>query len=872
MLLSPEEAGAVVEVGLESDCYVDPALAHNPIKYHEFISDLIDCNLLYFTDQPRVQVGVFVVTKKQQRQRLIIDARRANRLFRSPPSTCLGSVESWTRLEVEGGAPLFMAQEDVKDYFYRLGIDKRLGEYFSLPAIEPALLREVRGDLPEELMQLMDVSGGHPSTMLIYADNCNHLGTHRAVVDHDQALVREALHSYGLATHDVIESSEIVESLGVRVDGLCGKVQATPHRDWRLDRALLACQAAPALSGEELEVIIGHMTSRALLHRGLMGILRHSYVFVQTHYHQRRRLWDSVLHELELFRCLMPLGQADIFATWDGQALCTDACPSGYGVCESDWSAAEAAEVGREDERWRFYRGPPDRPRPRAAALDTSLVFEDPLTVRPDISGELFGDLCEDPSFPEIREELMSSDRWHVLWASPLKMRDAIHVLEARSILGAVKHRLLTFLDLGQPNDSRTVAVLSKAEVQRANQRMKSPGQEEILSRKRKSRSRSPSVKAEWRPTRDAGLKKLLKSHRTQRERARRRQRVYAQKLRATLGERSILELNSVKEPTRRDYLQRLEKFYDFVRFHQLDIKRERELDAALCDYADSLYLDGESSTSGQKLQAALEFVRPEAAREGRLVLPRFRKALKGWRRMAPTQTRLPMPEMIKSSISGVFLAKGLTEPALFNEVTYSTYGRPGELLKMKAEDFVRRNQDFSHSVLVVAPIERGESSKAGIYDEVLILDDTRAPWLERAMQHHVTRRKKADGEEADMWSFSAREYLELWRQAVSILDVEDLAVTPYQNRHGGASRDHLLRLRSIQAIQRRGRWASDSSARIYDKPGRLQQVMNKHGERLRAFGEQVRQNFESWYLGGTCQLPKHIRRRMQTVSKGKLS
>ena len=80
MLLSSEEAGAVLEVGLEGECYMDPALAHDNTKYHEFISDLIDCNLLYFTDTPRVQVGAFVVTKKQQRQRLIIDARRANLL------------------------------------------------------------------------------------------------------------------------------------------------------------------------------------------------------------------------------------------------------------------------------------------------------------------------------------------------------------------------------------------------------------------------------------------------------------------------------------------------------------------------------------------------------------------------------------------------------------------------------------------------------------------------------------------------------------------------------------------------------------------------------------------------------------------------
>ena len=61
-------------------------------------------------------------------------------------------------MEVGAGAPLF-AQEDVKDYFYCLGIDKKLGEYFALPAIDSALLQQVRGSLPKELKQLMDVSG-----------------------------------------------------------------------------------------------------------------------------------------------------------------------------------------------------------------------------------------------------------------------------------------------------------------------------------------------------------------------------------------------------------------------------------------------------------------------------------------------------------------------------------------------------------------------------------------------------------------------------------------------------------------------------------------------------------------------------------------
>ena len=60
---------------------------------------------------------------------------------------------------------------------------------------------------------------------------------------------------------------------------------------------------------------------------------------------------------------------------------------------------------------------------------------------------------------------------------------------------------------------------------------------------------------------------------------------------------------------------------------------------------------------------------------------------------------------------------------SLFKEVTFSTYCRPGELLRVQAADIAEKNDSFHHSVIILSPFERGESSKDGIYDEVLILD-----------------------------------------------------------------------------------------------------------------------------------------------------
>ena len=137
MLLSPEEMAGVQERGFHGDCYLDPQLQHNPDLYHRFVADLEMSNLLAYTTTPRVQIGAFMVNKKNNKQRLVIDARRANRLFRSPPTTVLGSVEAWSRLEVQDHQDVFMAQEDVKDFFYRLSIDRDLSEFSVYPPLTP---------------------------------------------------------------------------------------------------------------------------------------------------------------------------------------------------------------------------------------------------------------------------------------------------------------------------------------------------------------------------------------------------------------------------------------------------------------------------------------------------------------------------------------------------------------------------------------------------------------------------------------------------------------------------------------------------------------------------------------------------------------
>ena len=501
MLLSPEEIAGEQEKGFDKDMYMDPQIASNPKAYHAFIGDLVRCNLLYVTTTPRSQVGIFMVSKKSGKQRLIIDARRTNRLFREPPTTVLGSVETWSRIEVARGSSsmsseLFVAQEDVKDFFYRLKITRKLGEYFSLPVVDGKLLEKELGYLPEEYAHLQDVSaapiypcmkvlpmgfawsfhlaheahcelarrvlpevpqlrdrfatpvlgsdpmrGHNPTAMLIYADNNNHIGLDRAAVLKDQERVIGVLHSYGLDTHEETEGVSLAESLGVRINGVSGAIQPTAKRDWRLDRSLAALIARPYITGEQLQVIVGHITVRSLLHRGLMGILRHSYTFIEQCYKQKVRLWKSVANEIWLFRALMPLGTADVFAEWDPQPLCTDACLSGYAVMEGDHTSAELAVIGRQDERWRFKLDGGQRRAPREIALEHADPLHDPNTVLPSVDGRVEQTLVSDRNFPEVPHSFMACERWKKVWNSRIWHQEPVHIIEARSVLGAVKHR-----------------------------------------------------------------------------------------------------------------------------------------------------------------------------------------------------------------------------------------------------------------------------------------------------------------------------------------------------------------------------------------------------------------------------------------------
>ena len=297
----------------------------------------------------------------------------------------------------------------------------------------------------------------------------------------------------------------------------------------------------------------------------------------------------------------------------------------------------------------------------------------------------------------------------------------------------------------------------------KANQRCRSPLQSGAVERRKRSRTHTPSPCRARGPPQDAGLRALVKSG-AAKEKVSGPAKTVFQKASGNKG-RSV-----------RFWRQREGSNPERLRWQAGQVLGLRPVLRAFlrrsCDYAGfmCLSLSGESCSYGLKLQAALEHARPEAAWGGSLKLPRFRGALEGWRRLARPQTMLM--EIIKSTISGESLPP--------KQLLRSTFQRADRLGNTEAQGGGLRQEELEGCLLPAL-------SAAGVFDEVLISNDARAPWMDSVMNRHVQERFK------EMWNFNEKQYLQVWRDAVNVLgvgDLGDLAKSPCQNRHGGGKGD----------------------------------------------------------------------------------
>ena len=120
--------------------YMDPGLRCASRRYHRFVRRLYKCGMIDSDGGGDVacEIGLFAVTKKGDKQRLVLDCRTANFYFTDPSATRLHTAAGHSRLTLPPWETLYSEQFDLKNAFYQIGLPRGLRQYLCLPGVRAA--------------------------------------------------------------------------------------------------------------------------------------------------------------------------------------------------------------------------------------------------------------------------------------------------------------------------------------------------------------------------------------------------------------------------------------------------------------------------------------------------------------------------------------------------------------------------------------------------------------------------------------------------------------------------------------------------------------------------------------------------------------
>lgn len=115
--------------------YEDEAFRRQPELRRSFLLRLFRCGIAGLAPRPHGQLPALFVKTKGGRQRLVLDCRYVNQCFRRPPKPEGGAPKLTDR-------PLWMAEGDIMNAFYQIGIEPCLAEFFCLAVEDVSFARD----------------------------------------------------------------------------------------------------------------------------------------------------------------------------------------------------------------------------------------------------------------------------------------------------------------------------------------------------------------------------------------------------------------------------------------------------------------------------------------------------------------------------------------------------------------------------------------------------------------------------------------------------------------------------------------------------------------------------------------------------------
>ncbi|CAE8645231.1 unnamed protein product, partial [Polarella glacialis] len=768
--------------------------------------------MLDFCEHAGGLVTPFFVTKKGGKLRLIFDCRVVNLRFKKAPKLAMGSGSSWSSLEVAEGDQLWIAQLRVvpMGWSWAMWIAQRAHQFQAL------------------------------------------LGTNRELVQQAKDGAVKRLRAVVFLVHEEVDACLQVDSLGYTINGSTGIVAPQPLKAERLVKGLVYISRRPTMSGKQLEHVMGHCIHHMLLKRELLSLFRAFYDFISQCYDTPVKVWPSVAKEARWAASLLRLCHSNLRRPWDLLVTASDASLTGIAVTSTLWDHQDVVAVGAMNERWRSRgKHPSDKPRQSALGLLDPLL--DVESVIPG-SDPHYDNYEINPDFKEIPEHLLLPADWKLRYSARMFDKEGIMILEGRGVEASLRHRLRAqrsfgkrCLNLGDNlgltlgfckgrfssypllRIARRVTALTVAgDLNPAHRWHPSERNTADAGSRKWEPKGAPACHENGKEERDIQKSKLLFS--IPEEEGEDRANFEKEELTCRIIDKS--QVAAVMPRTNLDYERRLAEFMSFISERGLALKTQPSTDAAIVDFLHLMWEEGRELHEGLRFYAAFVAKHPEYGRSGHLRLPRTKRALTGWKKLAPCMTRPPMPWEVACLIASHMIQLGHVISALILVLLFSLYGRPTEILELRQKDLIRPRSAGGFFTVHLRPEEAMIASKVGLYEESLMLDSPFCLWLGPLLLKLVTAPDCQDllfPLEYHTWKLH-------WDAAIKAAGLQELGYVPYQLRHGGPSHDHFFKLRSMLEIKLRGRWSADSTRKRYEAGGRIEQELLRLGAvRLRA-------------------------------------
>ena len=249
-------------------------------------------------------------------------------------------------------------------------------------------------------------------------------------------------------------------------------------------------------------------------------------------------------------------------------------------------------------------------------------------------------------------------------------------------------------------------------------------------------------------------------------------------------------------------------------------------LEMAMIQYFDHLFFKGSPSGIGRTVLASVCHCRPDWPLCLRSDVGSIKKALKGWKRLAPGNSKDPLPWILVLALASELNQHGHFEMSTATLLATDAYLRPGEIGSLKGNSLVPPRREagapFDQRALHLFPREGGLASKTQQHDDTVMLDSTSRSWLGPLVNLIAQTRKRDE----KLFSFTIDAWRKELRAAAQRLQVGYLDITPHVMRHSGPSNDRALHCRTIEEVQKRGRWLASTSLRRYEKSARLSRLV----------------------------------------------